>query len=207
MTNRASTIFRDELRYIAEEDHKISQADRATLLKLADDPCIEGVWTKIVKFCGTGANLLLRPFIRDIISNRRLAARAAIWPDDLAYAKKAEHLGKFLTGEAGLFPPLPGREYSEFADSLQRVGGQLRQLGKKSIVRISRKKVDGSPNYHLFMQLMNDTMRDLFHRCFDAEVADLTNNIFPHAKATIDSVRSLRRPSTKAARLGKNLAT
>jgi len=206
MTNRASTIFRDELRYIAEEDHKISQADRATLLKLADDPDIEDVWTKIVKFCGTGANLLLRFFIRDIISNRRLAARAAIWRDDLAYAKKAEHLAKFLTGEAGLFPPLPGKDSSELADSLQTVGGQLRRLAKKSLVRISRKNVEGSREYYHFMQLMSDTMRDLFHRCFDAEVAVLTNIIFPNAKATTDSVRSLRRSSTKAARLGKNLA-
>jgi len=191
---------------MVQERDNLSQVDRVTLRKLAADPCIEQVWAKIVKSCGMETNLLLRIFIQEIISNRRLAARAAIWPDDLAYAKKAEHLAKFLTGEAGLFPPLPRSEYSKLADSLQRGGGQLRRLGKKSSVRISRKKADGSPNYHLFMQLMSDTMRELFDRCFDAEVAILTNFIFPHANATSDSVRSLRRPSTKAARLGKNLA-
>jgi hypothetical protein len=206
LANRAPKTFRDELRIMAEEKDSVSEADRATLCELANDPCIEQVWTKIVKSCGEEVNVRLRFFVREIISNRSLATRAEIWPDYLANAERAEHLAKFFRGEAGLFPPLPGREYLELADTLQKVSGALRQQATKSLVKISRKKVGDLREYHLFMQLMSLTMRELFQCFFDAEVAILTNIIFPHANATIDSVRSLRRASTKAGRLGKKLA-
>jgi hypothetical protein len=53
------------------------------------------------------------------------------------------------------------------------------------------------------MQLMSLTMNDLFGRYFDAEVAILTNILFAGANATNDSVRSLRRATTKTGRLRK----
>ena len=56
------------------------------------------------------------------------------------------------------------------------------------------------------MQLTSQTMKDLFQHFFDAEVAVLANILFPKANATVDLVRSLRRPSTAVGRRGEVVA-
>ena len=53
------------------------------------------------------------------------------------------------------------------------------------------------------MRLVSRTMEEMFNNYFDGEVALLTNIFLPRVDATADSVRALRRPSTKSGRSRK----
>jgi hypothetical protein len=196
LANRPRSIFRNELRFMAQDD-TLSKIDRATLIKLADDPCIEEVWTKIEQSCGEGVRLWQRFLIRQIVCNRNLAAKVEAWPNYQSGAGMAEDLTNFLSGKGGVHPPLPGQFSSALVHLLEELRKQLQEQARKSLVKISRENVDGSREYHIFMQLMSLTMQELFHRHFDSEVVILTNVLFPRADATTDSVRSVRRLLTK----------
>ena len=91
------------------KDDGLSEIDRATLLSLADDPCIEGVWTKLVRSYSREIRVVRRFFIREIVCNLKLAAKVESWPDHLRHAEICEHLASFFRGEGGLPRPLPGR--------------------------------------------------------------------------------------------------
>jgi hypothetical protein len=188
------------------DDGRLCQLDRVYLELLANDPFTEQVWTKIENTCGKQPKLIMRIFIRDVLVARHLAAAADALPDYLARAKQAESLAAFLEGSVPLPPPVPMEGLSAQVALLNEIAAKLRERAKVSRIRRSRKDVNGSQQYILFIQLLSLRFLEMFGRYFDAEVAYLTNILFPQAMVTTDSVRSTRRPTTDKGRAGKAVA-
>jgi hypothetical protein len=204
MPTQKRARFVAELRAMRNEDDGfLDPANRAALVKLTNDPDIEQVWIKIEKFCGKQSNLIMRFFIRELLTARRLAEVADNWPDWLKHAKMAQSLAKFLKGSDRLPPPLPMIGGSELVALLEDVASRSRERAKMSQIRRSRQDCDGSRQYTLFMRLVSLTMREMFGHWFDHEVADLTNIFFPQAHATHESMRATRRPTTRKGRADK----
>jgi hypothetical protein len=196
--------FVTELRAMAKEDgNLLGSDDRAEFARLAGNPDIEQVWTKIEKYCEKQSVLVMRFFIREMLGARRLAAGADDWPEYLKHAKQAESLAKFLKGSGRLPPPLPMIALPEFVTKLENVASMMRHRAEMSRVHKSRQNIDGSRQYILFMRLMSLQMQELFGAFFDHEVAELTNILFARASATTESVRAARRPTTRKGRQGQ----
>ena len=86
-------IFVAALRAMAKEDTDFfDPGGRANLVRLADDPDIEQVWTKIEKSRGKQQPLLMRMFIREIIVDTQLAAAKDDWPDYLTMPSRPKVL-------------------------------------------------------------------------------------------------------------------
>jgi hypothetical protein len=182
----------------------LSTLERDTLKALASEPNdLKAIWHTITKGLGGEADLLVilfwaSFFAREIVSARQIAAKADVQPDYLSAADKAEELYKFLSG-SDFLPPYPAAG-TEFMAMLKDLAQGLRDVHRRSLVHVSREDVDGSRERAMFMRLMSHSMRECFKKWFDAEVAQITNILFPDAMTTIDSVRAARRPRTRKER-------
>jgi hypothetical protein len=184
-----SPSFTNEVRTMASEER--DPARRAYLAQLKKAPALEDIWKGIEKNSGRQDRVKVRFFIRDLVAVRTFAGAADIWPDYLANAKYTECVIRFLKGSPPFPPPLLKVANPTFLAQLEDLASCLRQHAGR--IHISREKVNQRRQYGVFMQLLSQTMQELFKHWLDREVAQFTNIFFPRANVTKDAVRAARR--------------
>lgn len=184
-----------ELTVLGKEDGSIflTKSDREMLLRLAEQPETEGVWTQIEKTCGPQSILRCHAFIREIVANRRLAEKSRHWPDYKKAAVHAQSLAQFLRGSGQLPPPLPMNGLCERVEWLESTASILRERAANAPIRVSRQNYAGSRGRKLFLNLKSSSLQQMFGHNLDNQLAELTNLLYPGALLTAESVRKARR--------------
>ena len=193
---KSRTSLVKELTVLGMEDEStfFTKSDREMLLRLAEEPETEGVWTQIEKTCGLQPILRCHAFIREIVANRRLAERPRDWPNYKKAAVHAQSLAQFLKGSGQLPPPLPMSGLYGRVEWLESIASTLRERAANAPIKVSRQSYAGSRGRKLFVNLMSSSVRQMFGYYLDNPLAELTNCLYKNTSPLMaETVRKARR--------------